>query len=173
MATISLVFPRIDMEAEAIAFKQEFFNNGQQTINGSYKLDVDKYSYSAWLKIITDNLHKEDANPKYGTSHTFFAINEEKKIVGVINFRHTLTEFYKDSGHIGYSVRPSERNKGYATEMLRQLLTIAKAHGLSNILLVCKTDNIASIKVITKNEGEITRTFSKDNINYTEYLINL
>ena len=106
MANISLVFPRIDMEAEAIAFKQEFFDNGQQTINGSYKLDVDKYSYSAWLKIITDNLHKEDANPKYGTSHTFFAINEEKKIVGVINFRHTLTEFYKDSGHIGYSVRP-------------------------------------------------------------------
>ena len=173
MANISLVFPRIDMEAEAIAFKQEFFNNGQQTINGSYKLDVDKYSYSAWLKIITDNLHKEDANPKYGTSHTFFAINEEKKIVGVINFRHTLTEFYKDSGHIGYSVRPSERNKGYATEMLKQLLTIAKAHGLSNILLVCKTDNITSIKVITKNEGEITRTFSKDNINYIEYRIDL
>ena len=173
MANISLVFPRIDMEAEAIAFKQEFFDNGQQTINGSYKLDVDKYSYSAWLKIITDNLHKEDANPKYGTSHTFFAINEEKKIVGVINFRHTLTEFYKDSGHIGYSVRPSERNKRYATKIIKQLLTMSKAHGLSNILLVCKTDNIASIKVITKNGGEITRTFSKNNINYTEYLINL
>ena len=173
MANISLVFPRIDMEAEAIAFKQEFFDNGQQTINGSYKLDVDKYSYSAWLKIITDNLHKEDANPKYGTSHTFFAINEEKKLVGVSNFRHTLSEFYNDSGHMGQCVRPSDRNKGYATEMLKQLLTIAKAHGLSNILLVCKTDNIASIKVITKNGGEITRTFSKNNINYTEYLINL
>lgn len=36
MANISLVFPRIDMEAEAIAFKQEFFDNGQQTINGSH-----------------------------------------------------------------------------------------------------------------------------------------
>ena len=57
--------------------------------------------------------------------------------------------------------------------MLKQLLTIAKAQGLSNVLLVCKTDNIASIKVITKNGGEITRTFSKDNINYIEYRIDL
>lgn len=42
MANISLVFPRIDMEAEAIAFKQEFFDNGQQTINGSYNLNSAK-----------------------------------------------------------------------------------------------------------------------------------
>ena len=171
MADISLVFPKSNMEKAVLAFKQDFFDCGERTINGSYKLDGDKYTYAEWLKMITDNLHKETVDSRYGTSQTFFAIDAEQKIVGVITFRHELTDFYKDSGHIGYSVRPSERGRGYATEMLRQLLSIAKEQGFRNILLTCKIDNIASQRVISKNGGEVTRTFSKDGKNYKEYCV--
>jgi predicted acetyltransferase len=59
-----------------------------------------------------------------------FAVNDEGGIIGIVNFRHSLTDFYKDSGHIGCSVRPSQRKKGYATEILRQTLQIAKEQGL-------------------------------------------
>ena len=70
---------------------------------------MDKYSYIDCLQIIRDNLNKETVNPKFGISHTFFAVRNYKKIVGIVNFRYALTDFYKDSGHIGYSVRPLER----------------------------------------------------------------
>ena len=46
----------------------------------------------------------------------FFAVDNDR-IVGIIDFRHTLNDFLKDLGHCGYSVRPSERRKGFATEM--------------------------------------------------------
>lgn len=56
-------------------------------------------------------------------------------------------------GHIGYAVRPSERNRGFATEILKQGLTIAKQYGFDRILCVCDEDNYASEKVILKNGG--------------------
>ena len=56
-------------------------------------------------------------------------------------------------GHIGYAVRPSERNRGMAAEMLKQGLEISKKFGFERILCVCDSDNYASEKVILKNGG--------------------
>lgn len=71
-----------------------------------------------------------------GANRYFFAIAEEtEKIIGIIAFRHTLNDFLVDFGHCGYSVRPSERNKGYATEMLKQIIDIARKAGLTELQL--------------------------------------
>ena len=172
MNYLKLVYPTNEIEEKALDFKEEFFNKGENSISGSYKLDSAKYSYNEWLKIIEDNLREETANPKFGLSNTFFAlVNDE--IVGIVNFRHELTEFYKDLGHIGYSVRPSQRKKGYATEILKQILNIAKEKGLSKVYLVCKKDNKPSIKTIINNKGTINRSFTKNNEKYEEYYIDL
>lgn len=56
--------------------------------------------------------------------------------------------FWSDFGNCGYSVRPSERQKGYATEMLRQLLAVAKDAGLQEVHLATKQNNIFSVKTI-------------------------
>ncbi|HKM35242.1 MAG TPA: GNAT family N-acetyltransferase [Lachnospiraceae bacterium] len=173
MNNLLLVFPSEEMEIKALEFKRDFFDNGEKTINGSYKLDMDRYTYSEWLQIIRDNLDKDKANPKFGFSHTLFAINEDKKIIGIVNFRHVLTDFYKNSGHIGYSVRPLERKKGYATEILSQTLDYAKKQGLSEVFLVCKRDNEASKKTIIKNNGLLIRTFLDSEIEYQEYRIDI
>lgn len=173
MQDIQLVFPNPEMESAALAFKQEFYDHGEKTINGSYKFDNEKYSYGEWLEIIHNNLDPEKYNPKFGFSHTLFAVNDSGRIVGIINFRHAITDFYRDSGHIGYSVRPSERNKGYATEMLRQVLEIAKRQGLSEVYITCKKSNEASRKTIIQNCGVLKREFEKDAIAYEEYLITL
>lgn len=90
---------------------------------------------------------------------TFFAVDERGKIVGIIALRHTLNEFLKDFGNCGYSVRPSRRRQGYATEMLRQVLEVAKKAGLKEVYLSVERDNEASVKTIVKNGGTYERSF--------------
>ena len=173
MKKIELVFPTAEMENDAIIFKNKFYNNGEQTIHGSYKLDVDRYSYLDWVELMHSNTRVETANPKFGLSDTLFAINEEKEIVGIITIRYDLTDFYKDSGHIGYSVAPDKRKQGYATAMLREILGLAKAHNLAEVKVVCATDNIASKKTILSCKGIFNRLINTSEHDYEEYLIQL
>ena len=75
-------------------------------------------------------------------------------IVGRISIRHRLNDFLaRVGGHIGYGVIPSQRGRGFATEMLRQALPIAAGLGLSRVLVTCDDDNFASARVIEKNGG--------------------
>lgn len=67
-------------------FKLKFYNHGEKTIFGSYKLDTDRYSYAEWLEIIQNNASVDTANPKFGVSDTLFAVNEENEIVGILIF---------------------------------------------------------------------------------------
>ena len=168
MKKIKLVFPTTDMEPDAIEFKRKFYNNGEKTIFGSYKLDVDRYSYSEWLEIIKNNTSIDTANPQFGTSNTFFALNDEHEIVGIINIRYKLTEFYKDSGHIGYSVAPDKRKQGYATAMLKAALENAREHDLSAVKVVCNADNEPSRKTIIACNGKINRIIESANVNKEE-----
>ncbi len=75
-------------------------------------------------------------------------------IVGVIQIQHHFNEFLeKYAGHIGYSVCPSERRKGYATQMLREVLPKCKALGIDNVLISCVIGNEGSRKTIINNGG--------------------
>jgi len=57
-------------------------------------------------------------------------------------------------GHIGYGIRPSERQKGYATTGLQLALEEARKRGLDQVLLTCGVDNLASRRVILANGGQ-------------------
>lgn len=173
MNKIKLIFPVESMEERAIEFRQEFFSAGETSISGSYKFDMCRHTYAEWLQILKDNLSKETVNPKFGVSETYFAVSEGNNIVGIINFRHDITPFYSNSGHIGYSVRPTQRGKGYATEMLKAVLAKAKEAGLREVKLVCKQSNVASAKVIEKNGGRLVRTFGEVTELREEYVIDI
>jgi predicted acetyltransferase len=86
---------------------------------------------------------------------TFWLVDDEHELVGVSNLRHALTpSLEKEGGNIGYGVRPSKRNIGYASIMLGLTLKKAKARGLDRLLLTCSKGNIASARVILKNGGK-------------------
>lgn len=78
------------------------------------------------------------------------------KIIGFCCLRHKL-EYDDDdidfASHIGYSIRPSERGKGYAKEQLRLVLREAKKLGLDHVRIVCRDINIGSIRTIMANGG--------------------
>lgn len=102
-----------------------------------------------------DNL--EVREPKDGTvpDSTFFLLDEERNILlGAVNIRHYLNDYLlKYGGHIGDGIRPSERNKGYATEMIRLALQECVKLGIRKVLIICDKSNIASAKTIIKNGG--------------------
>lgn len=97
--------------------------------------------------------------PENFVPNTYLVGVVEGEIVGRISFRHTLTDFLtRVGGHIGYAVVPSQWNRGYATEMVRQSLAYGRAMGLEKILLTCDTNNLASIRVIEHNGGVYENT---------------
>ena len=155
---ISLVIPTKEHEKEALKFKQEFIDYGTPIINGSELLDQ-MDSYDEWLKSVSNNTSPDTVNPAWVVTDTYFAFDENSRMVGIIDFRHTLNDFLKDFGHCGYSVRPSERRKGYATEMLSLIIKRASDLGYDKLQLGVERSNIASIKTITKNGGKLERSF--------------
>ena len=81
-------------------------------------------------------------------------MRDGEKVVAVSNLRHALTDRLRiEGGHIGYGVRPSERRKGYATELLRRTLIRAAERGISRALVTCDRENIGSVRAIERNGG--------------------
>ena len=77
--------------------------------------------------------------------------------MGMSRLRHGLVpHLKKEGGHIGYHIRPSERNQGYGTRILGLTLDKARELGLSEVRVTCDQDNIASVRVIEKNGGRKT-----------------
>ena len=170
---IKLVRPTLELKEQALDYRQEHYDSDELIINGSELLDKTD-SYEEWLDSITKNTNIETVNPNWVLTDTFFAIREsDNKIIGIIDLRHTLNDFLKDFGNSGYSVRPSERRKGYATEMLRQLKEYARECGMEELHLSVERDNIPSIKTIIKNGGIVERNFEYEGNIADVYLIKL
>lgn len=103
-------------------------------------------------KLIDMHMGKELPN-NWVPASTFWLINSNK-IIGVIIIRHYLNEQLRfRGGHIAYYVRPTERNKGYATKMLSLSFEYCKHFGIQRILITCKKDNLYSAKTIQNNGG--------------------
>ena len=78
--------------------------------------------------------------------------------VGVAKLRHFLTDkLREEGGHIGYAIRPCQREKGYGKALLGLLLPYAKVHGVDHALITVQNDNIASIRVALQNGGRIEK----------------
>ncbi|MGL5811000.1 MAG: GNAT family N-acetyltransferase [Nocardioides sp.] len=81
-------------------------------------------------------------------------IDDGEDVVGFVRFTWCLNErLRRHGGHIGYSVRPSRRYRGYATRALALTLDRARQRGLGEVLLTCDDDNLGSIRVIERNGG--------------------
>ena len=156
MEQLLLVRPAARYEKDIAAYKEEFVQNGD-SMDGTAGLSGAS-SIPEWFCQIARNTCEETVQPGFVPSSTFLAVHAETgKLLGMIDIRHCLNDhLLHTGGHIGYSVRKSERQKGYAKEMLRQALQICRDQlNLSRCLLTCSSDNIASIRTIEANGGRL------------------
>lgn len=104
---------------------------------------------------------------------TFFCLDEERNIfVGAVNIRHWLNEgLLRDGGHIGDGVRPSERRKGVATQMIALALEECKKLGIDRVLMVCDKENTGSAKSIQNNGGKLENEIVENGVTEQRYWI--
>ena len=145
--------------AEITAFKEEFAAAGSG-MDGTGILF--RSTAEEWLEIVRA-AESSDTLPclQYGLFH-----NATGRLLGSIQLRLRLVGYLTDfGGHIGYCVRPSERRKGYAKEMLRRGLDICREQGLDRVLVTCLEDNAGSAKTIEACGGILEKVVY-DDINY-------
>lgn len=115
-------------------------------------------SWDAYLKQLED--HRAGVNlPERFVPSTFLVAEVAGTIVGRTSIRHRLNEnLLKMGGHIGYGVLAEHRRRGYATEILRQSLIVARSIGIDRVLVTCDDDNVGSIKAIEACGGQLENT---------------
>ncbi len=120
-----------------------------------------------------DSLEEKDERHGLVPDSTFFCLDEERNIfMGAVNIRHYLNEnLLLNGGHIGDGVRPSERRKGIATEMIHLALLECKRLGIENVLMVCDKNNVGSAKSILNNGGVLENEVQVDGVTEQRYWI--
>ncbi|MFT8929965.1 MAG: GNAT family N-acetyltransferase [Sporolactobacillus sp.] len=104
----------------------------------------------------------------------FALINGSGEVLGVAQLRYELNaDLLRHGGHIGYGVRPSERRKGYASQLLTLTLNEAKRIGLPRVLVTCDKTNIGSARTIVKNGGQLENEINESNRMTQRYWIEL
>ncbi|NBI08334.1 GNAT family N-acetyltransferase [Senegalia massiliensis] len=173
MNRLKLVLPTPEYKEKLMDYKREFIKNGD-SMDGTAGLR-NAETFEEWYSVFRDNLKEETVRDGLVPSTTYMAIStNDDYLIGMIDIRHRLNDFLLNfGGHIGYSVRRSERQQGYATEMLKLALIKCLELDIKKVLIACDKDNIASAKTIINNGGILENEMPEGNSITQRYWITL
>ena len=166
------------MLAEALT-KEAFMEYYQETKAAEphqfitpYAADLKGDSYENWL--CERILYRKEAREGLVCGTTYFLSDQSGRVYGAADIRHSLNEsLSRVGGHIGYGIRPSERQKGYAAMMLALSLEKATELGITEVLITCSDDNAASYKTMEAC-GAVMKDKLENNGNFIRrYIIRL
>lgn len=168
--------PSMTFADEITAYRQEMLDEGS-SFDGCFSMKrmPDPMEYIDYCIGWANPNRAADEHGAWGNVLMVFR-KSDMKMVGCMQVHNVLTQRMKDfTGHVGYSVRPSERRKGYAKRMLARALEFLTAFGFKEVYVSCEPTNIASRKTIVANGGEYieTKYLECDNVNLERYRIRI
>ena len=156
---LMLVHPSMEYLEEISAYRNAFLLSNESMDGTCYLHRFE--SALEWISFTEQLAHKETLlSPTFVCSTQFLCVRKaDRRVVGMIQVRHTLNEFLKNyAGHIGYSVHPDERGKGFAAWMLKSVLPYCRKIGLQRVMAACREENEASRKTILRCGGKYDKT---------------
>jgi predicted acetyltransferase len=137
--------------------------------------DLDEAGFAEYLRRLDDQAQGVGLKPGLVPQSTWWLVRGGLTVVGYSRLRGPLPPALEEFGHISYSIRPTERRKGYGTTILALTLEKARALGQDRAQLTCETSNVASARVIEKNGGILASAglSQKTNTHISRYWIAL
>jgi predicted acetyltransferase len=149
---LKLIRPSAAYKKQIVEMLDEWSAAGEKIVPWPIRR-TDYRSFENYIK----DFDREHSEPTVAgvIATTYFALLEsENKIVGAVSIRHNLNDaLFNSGGHIGDGVRPTERRKGYATEMISLALEKCRDMGMDKVLMTCEKSNTGSVKSIMNNGG--------------------
>ncbi len=159
---LMLIVPTAEYADSILSYKREMLS-ADSSMDGCGPLRRHD-DIQSFLQEVYDFMDLDKIADNYVSDTTYICVRKSDcVVVGFCQIRHFLNLYlYKYSGHIGYSVRPSERRKGYAKWMLSEALRICASKGMTRAMVSCLEHNEASRKTILTNGGEYIETVFYD-----------
>ena len=169
MEKFYLELPSLERKNDALEYIEEFYKYDSQ-IHGTGSLDRELKKGKMYEEWLSNSIKLRDENYALEKglvpAYTYFLIREDdNKLIGMIDLRLGLNDYLRNfGGHIGYSIRPTERKKGYNKINLYLILQVAKDNNLEKVLITCADSNDGSRKTILSLGGE----FEKNNFDESD-----
>ncbi len=106
---------------------------------------------------------------------TYFCLDVDRDIfVGAVNICPIWNDgLLASGGNIGDGVRPSERRRGIATQMISLALEQCRELGIAKVFMICARDNIGSAQSIRNNGGILEKEMEMDGEIVQKYWIDV
>lgn len=170
-----LEVPSLKRKEEAVDYINEFYKYNSK-INGVGGLDRYLDDYEGWLEKLEQDYVRVPSEEKVPARTYFLVRKSDDRIIGMINIRLALNERLRNyGGNIGYSIRPTERRKGYNKINLYLALKICQQYGIKEVMLDCDKENLGSAKTMQALGGIMVKEYYSEQ--YDEviqaYIINV
>lgn len=145
---------------DIIEYIREFYKYNSR-INGVGRLQdyvtENNENFDKWFTAI-----KKEENEELHKKCLLFIRLSDNKLVGMVNIRLCLDLKDYPYGNIGYSIRPTEHNKGYGKIQFFLALNELKNNNINECQMNCENNNDISRKIIIDFGGKFKKSIDNE-----------